>query len=66
VSSLKITTGTRRLRAHASARTVAGPNSQLTTQSGSAADSARATPRANVTGERPGRRRCHASRISLE
>jgi hypothetical protein len=64
VSSLKITTGTRP-RAHASALSVAGPNSQLTTQSGSVSDSARATPRANVTGERPGRRRCHASSTSL-
>jgi hypothetical protein len=65
VSSLKITTGTRRGIAHASTRMVAGPYSQLTTQSGRARANARPIPRAMVIGLRPGRARCHESRISL-
>ena len=48
------------------ARSVAGPYSQLTTQSGRARDSARPMPRATVIGARPGRSRCHAESTSLE
>jgi hypothetical protein len=66
VSSLKTSSGTRRRRAQASARTVAGPYSQLTTQSARAALSARPIPRATVSGLRPTRLRCHARSTSLE
>ena len=65
VSSLKTISGTRRRRAQARARIVAGPYSQLTTQSGRAALSARPIPRATITGVRPARLRCHAGSTSL-
>ena len=65
VSSLNTSSGTRRRRAHASARMVAGPYSQLTTQSGVAALSVRATPSGRVTGLRPLRLRCQAGSSSL-
>ena len=65
VSSLKITSGTPWRRAHASARIVAGPYSQLTTQSGCARASAFPMPRGTVIGVRPGRECCQDSRTSL-
>ena len=45
---------------------MAGPYSQLTTQSGRAAPRARPIPRATVIGLRPARLRCHAGSTSLE
>jgi hypothetical protein len=66
VSSLKTRTGTRRRLAHARARMVAGPYSQLTTQPGVVRDSAGPMSRASVTGARPARVRCHARSTSLE
>jgi hypothetical protein len=65
VNSLNTSSGTRRRRAQASARIVAGPYSQLTTQSGLAALSVRATRRGRVTGLRPRRLRCQAGSSSL-
>ena len=53
VSSLNTTNGRRRGRLQASARSVVGPYSQLTTQAGSAWLSARPTPRGTTTGDRP-------------
>ena len=64
VSSLNTTSGRRRRRHQASARQVVGPNSELTTQLGSARRSAAPRPRASTSGERPGRRRCQARSVS--
>ena len=65
VSSLNTSSGTRRRRAHASARIVAGPYSQLTTQSGSTRAERSRHPNGRVTGLRPVRLRCQAGSSSL-
>jgi hypothetical protein len=62
VSSLMTTSGRRRRRHQVKARHVAGPYSELTTTSASLSRRARPSPRASISGVRPGRGCCHDRR----